>query len=57
MPWQTMNQTQREENELQILALSEVHIEYLSRLTSHYRDPFDRMLIASSQGRKEMVFS
>ena len=57
VPWQTMIQTQREENGLQILALSEVHIEYLGRLASHHRDPFDRMLIAQARAEKMVLVS
>ena len=49
VPWQTMVQRQREDNELQILTLSEHHIEQLASLGTYHRDPFDRMLIAQAQ--------
>jgi len=47
-----MVQIQKEENGLKVLALSESHIEQLSLLESHHRDPFDRMLIAQAQVEK-----
>ncbi|MEM9153111.1 MAG: type II toxin-antitoxin system VapC family toxin [Cyanobacteria bacterium P01_F01_bin.3] len=52
VPWSTMVQRQRDENCLQILAISEAHIEQLGSLELHHRDPFDRLLIAQAQIEK-----
>lgn len=55
--WQTMVQTQSEENGLQILSLSQAHIEQLDLLGSHHRDPFDRMLIAQARAEEMVLVS
>ena len=57
VPWQTMVQKQRDENGLQVLAISEAHIEQLGLLTLHHRDPFDRMLIAQAQAETMSLVS
>jgi len=57
VPWPMMVQKQRDENGLQILAISEAHIEQLSSLELHHRDPFDRLLIAQAQAEKMHLVS
>lgn len=57
VPWQSMVQKQCQENGLQVLALSEAHIEQLELLAPHHRDPFDRMLIAQAQVEKMVLVS
>ncbi len=42
-------QTQRNENNLQILPIELDHIYALSHLPYHHNDPFDRLLIAQAQ--------
>ena len=49
IPWQVMVQKQREANGLQILSISEAHIEQLDSLALHHRDPFGRLLTAQAQ--------
>ncbi len=57
VPWPTMVQRQRDENGLQILSISEAHIEQLGSLELHHRDPFDRLLIAQAQTEKMSLVS
>ncbi|MEL6777513.1 MAG: type II toxin-antitoxin system VapC family toxin [Cyanobacteria bacterium J06597_16] len=57
VPWQTMVQRQRDDNGLQILAISEAHIDQLGSLELHHRDPFDRLLIAQAQIEKMRLVS
>ncbi|MEO0647646.1 MAG: type II toxin-antitoxin system VapC family toxin [Cyanobacteria bacterium J06650_10] len=57
VPWPTMVQKQRDENGLQILAISEAHIEQLGSLNWYHRDPFDRLLIAQAQTEKMYLVS
>lgn len=49
VPWQQMLNMQQTRNDLRILPVSLAHIEQLSQLPMHHRDPFDRMLIAQAQ--------
>ena len=57
VPWEMMVETQQEENDLQVLTLSKAHIEQLSQLAMHHRDPFDRMLIAQARTEKMTLVS
>ena len=47
-PLQTMIETQQQENGLQLLPIELTHIDALSQLPYHHKDPFDRLLIAQA---------
>ena len=48
---------QQENNGLEILPIYLTHIDALSSLPHHHRDPFDRLLIAQSQVENIVVLS
>ncbi|HMM79495.1 MAG TPA: type II toxin-antitoxin system VapC family toxin [Pyrinomonadaceae bacterium] len=49
--------SQLDENEIDILPITLLHIKELSRLPFHHKDPFDRLVIAQSISEKLPVVS
>jgi len=50
-------ESQRQTNDLQILAIKLDHIYSLANLPSHHRDPFDRLLVAQAMFEKMPLLS
>ena len=48
MPLEDLIESQRRDNEVEILQITTEHILALNNLPFHYKDPFDRLLIAQS---------
>ncbi len=48
LPLKDLIESQQQENEIEILRISTVHILELENLPFHHKDPFDRILIAQS---------
>lgn len=46
-----------EVNDIQVLPISENHLETLSSLPHHHRDPFDRMIVSQSLAEKLPLIS
>lgn len=55
IPWANMLQEQEQTNGLAILPIRIPHIQQLTKLPMHHRDPFDRLLLAQVQV-EAMVF-
>lgn len=48
LPLRDLIESQRRDNEVEILHITTEHILELNNLPSHHKDPFDRLLIAQS---------
>ncbi len=48
MPIEELVNKNRQENNMELLAIDLAHISYLEQLPAHHKDPFDRIIIAQA---------
>ncbi|MBE0472521.1 MAG: type II toxin-antitoxin system VapC family toxin [Methyloprofundus sp.] len=48
MPIEELVNKNRQENNIQLVAIDLAHISYLEQLPTHHKDPFDRIIIAQA---------